>query len=288
MEKSGNSIMVIEDQFGDPAPANVIPAGHGRNCCPPCREMLPRLLELLQMERSEAADREKRFLSRIDQLHTTVKELGEKVESLCDVSAEASSSSIGRKRRKKKQHTELEVDVTGVRTGTESSMRTTYAPKSSRSELNLEESQPSSRSILSLDLPAETSATESSTRTSSAASKQSLPRFEDQPEDDSWQTVSSQKPTGKKAVFFVGNLRNDMQEEDFKTFITKRCLSAGVSVVVHSVKLFSKSDNMSARVIISADGAKLVKSRVFWPAPVCCRAWSFDKYQNSDPSLSNC
>ena len=112
----------------------------------------------------------------------------------------------------------------------------------------MEELQPSSRSILtivSLDLPAETSATESSTRTSisSAASKQSLPRFEDQPEDESWQTVSSQKPTGKKAVFFVGNLRNDMQEEDFKTFITKRCLSAGVSVVVHSVKLFSKSDN---------------------------------------------
>ena len=92
-----------------------------------------------------------------------------------------------------------------------------------------------------------------------------MPRFEDQPEDDSWQTVSSQNPTGKKAVFFVGNLRNDMQEEDFKTFITKRCLSAGVSVVVHSVKLFSKSDNMSARVIISADGAKLVKSRVFSP-----------------------
>ena len=154
--------------------------------------------------------------------------------------------------------------------------------------LNLEESQHSSRSILSLDLPAETSATESSTRTSSAASKQSLPRFEDQPEDESWQTVSSQKPTGKKAVFFVGNLRNDMQEEDFKTFIPKRCLSAGVSVVFHSVKIFSKSDNMSARVIISADGAKLVKSRVFWPAPVYCRAWSFDKYQNSDSSLSNC
>ena len=89
-------------------------------------------------------------------------------------------------------------------------------------------------------------------------------------------------------ILFVGNLRNDMQEEDFKTFITKRCLSAGVSVVVHSVKLFSKSDNMSARVIISADGAKLVKSHVFWPAPVYCRAWSFDKYQNSDSSLSNC
>ena len=51
------------------------------------------------------------------------------------------------------------------------------------------------------------------------------------------------------------------------TFITKRCLSAGVSVVVNSVKLFSKSDIMSARVIISADGAKLIKSRVFWPAP---------------------
>ena len=266
----------------------MIPAGHGRNCCPSCREILPRLLELLQMERSEAADREKRLLSRLDQLHTTVKELSEKVESLCDVSVEASSSSIGRKRRKKKQHTELEVDVTGVRTGTESSMRTTYAPKSSRSELSLEESQPSFCSILSLDLPAETSATESSTRTSSAASKQSLPRFEDQPEDESWQTISSQKPTGKKAVFFVGNLRNDMQEEDFKTFITKRCLSAGVSVVVHSVKLFSKSDNMSARVIISADGAKLVKSRVFWPTLVHCRAWSFEKYQNRDSSLSNC
>ena len=153
MGKSGNSVMVIEDQFGDPAPANVIPAGHGRNCCPSCREILQRLLELLQMERSEAADRGKRLLSRIDQLHTTVKELSEKVESLCDVLAEASSSSIGRKRRKKKQHTELEVDVTGVRTGTESSMRTTYAPKLSRSELNLEELQPSSHSIPSLDLP---------------------------------------------------------------------------------------------------------------------------------------
>ena len=61
MEKSGNTLMVIEDQFGDPAPANVIPAGHGRNCCPSCREILPRLLELLQMERSEAADREKGY-----------------------------------------------------------------------------------------------------------------------------------------------------------------------------------------------------------------------------------
>ena len=62
----------------------------------------------------------------------------------------------------------------------------------------------------------------------------------------------------------VGSLQNNVQAEKFNTFITKRCLSAGVSVVVHSVKLFSTGGSMSARIVVSANGAKLVKTYVFW------------------------
>ena len=45
-------------------------------------------------------------------------------------------------------------------------------------------------------------------------------------------------------------------------------------------KVFQKDEKASARIVIEERHAQLITSRAFWPSPVYCRSWNFDKYKD--------
>ena len=52
----------------------------------------------------------------------------------------------------------------------------------------------------------------------------------DESDDKLWKLVAKQKPTGKKAVFYVGNLSKDTTATTLEAYIQKRSERAGVNL----------------------------------------------------------
>ena len=118
-------------------------------------------------------------------------------------------------------------------------------------------------------------------QTADVQERKLLPCFEDEPDNLAWQLISNTKPTGKKAVLFAGNLRHDMESDHLSQFIAQRASATNIPVTIHECKIFCKEDSISARIVVNHASSKTLLPRKFWPSPVYCRLWSFDKYLNS-------
>ena len=105
--------------------------------------------------------------------------------------------------------------------------------------------------------------------------------FDDCADDMPWELVSSSRPTGKKAVFYIGNLCPETDSERLSKFISLRAGKVHRSVTVFSSKIFKKPKSTGARIVINAGAADIVSSKSFWPKPLYSRPWDFDKYDDS-------
>ena len=291
--------ITVEDQFGVPDPVR---KDSVRQSCSTCESHFLKILEVMEMERSLAADREKRLNSKIDDLTRLVSSLKEVVmESGSPAYSMAAAKAVGHDETKSKGKPRRARSSfkAGEQVQAESakSVRSTNAPTSqdSRAQPDLEASAATStcedvdsvheprtqRSDLGLDDPG---ARAEGHLKPSAAQKivDRLKKFEDMQDDveASWRLVTNTKPTQKKSVFFVGNLLPEMQSEQLKLFIERRAADIDHPVSVFEVKIFPKESSSSARITINASSAKLVNSRRFWPAPLYSRCWNFDKYRS--------
>ena len=105
-----------------------------------------------------------------------------------------------------------------------------------------------------------------------------LSKFEESPEDNSWESVTSRKPSPKKAVLFLGNLKANIQEDELRSFIVQRAASTSVELSIYDCRIFPKVDSSSARIVVNDKCSSLLKRRDFWPRPLYCRPCNFEKY----------
>ena len=90
--------------------------------------------------------------------------------------------------------------------------------------------------------------------------------------------MTSRKPSLKKAVLFLGNLKPNIQEDELRSFIVQRAASTSVELSICDCRIFPKVDSSSARIVVNDKCSSLLKCRDFWPRPLYCRPWNFEKY----------
>ena len=89
----------------------------------------------------------------------------------------------------------------------------------------------------------------------------------DESDDELWKLVAKQKPTGKKAVFYVGNLSKDTTATSLEAYIQKRSERVGVKppTVFGSNILSAKNDGQfcGAHITIDHASASWFSDRLF-------------------------
>ena len=105
----------------------------------------------------------------------------------------------------------------------------------------------------------------------------------DESDDELWKLVAKQKPTGKKAVFYVGNLSKDTTATSLEAYIQKRSERVGVKppTVYGSNILSAKNDGQfcGAHITIDHASASWFSDASFWIRPVYAREWVFRNQQ---------
>ena len=67
------------------------------------------------------------------------------------------------------------------------------------------------------------------------------PSTNDEDDDELWTLVAGSKPTGKKAVVYVGNLKRGAKEDEVREFIQKRCVKLRLRPPkIYNSKMFEK------------------------------------------------
>lgn len=102
-----------------------------------------------------------------------------------------------------------------------------------------------------------------------------LDSFESDEEGGIWELVGSQKPTGKKACLYIGNLKADISEEELLLFISRRAEMAGVKVRVYNQRVFKKEAHCCARITVNEGAVETLTLPKFWPRPSYARKWRF-------------
>ena len=113
-----------------------------------------------------------------------------------------------------------------------------------------------------------------------------LPKFENMDDngDASRNLVTSKKPSTRKSVLFVGNLKPTTTSDELKMFIARCAAEAQCLVQVFNCTIFQKETTSSARIIVSSECANLISDRRFWPRSTYTRTWAFDKYKDTNGS----
>lgn len=268
----------LGDQFGTPDPTmdleDCAENQRQKGCCQHCHGSLATIIDMLDAERSAAADREKRLQSRIDQLSLTVQELAR--GSL--FSGEESAMKTAGKTKKSKKSKAKE--------GPSPTVSEVSEIKNSNGEPpNLDETPqttPNANGPTVRDAP-NTAAPASTSRTALISTL--LSSFDDHTEakEASWNLVTNKKPGPKKAVFYIGKLKQNETEEHLTEFVNRRAQEAGIETEVFECKVFNKENsdgeparNVSARLMINDSSSDLITHWKFWPKPVYIRDWKFD------------
>ena len=273
------------------------------NCCRECHNALATILDLMEVDKSEAADREKRLVSRIDLLARTVKDLSGSVVTQSTIStptysdagnvnlssAEGNSLAEVQKTKKRKKKKAGEIS-TSRKSSTTHTVRDNGV-ESGRDRSHLPDAQyahPAAEDTTSLRL-AQPVTRKQDRASTTPASIFLPPSFEESLDDDSWKTISSKRPEPKKKVLFVGNLRSDVTEVGLKTFIAQRLStsSPSMTVAISQCSLFKKEQSTSARIVVNARDASILLHKRFWPRPVYTRSWNFEKYSPKDKADSD-
>ena len=237
----------------------------------------------MEVEKSEAADREKRLVSRIDLLARTVKDLSGSVVTQSTIStptysgtgnvnlssAEGNSLAEVQKTKKRKRKKAGEISTSRKSSTTHTVRDNGVESERDRSHLpDAPSAHPAAEDTTSLRLVQPVTRKQDRASTTPASISQP-PSFEESLVDDSWKTISSKRPEPKKKVLFVENLRSDVTEDGLKTFIAQRLStsSPSMSVAISQCSLFEKEQSTSARIVINARDASILLDKRFWPRP---------------------
>ncbi len=97
-----------------------------------------------------------------------------------------------------------------------------------------------------------------------------------------WELVSRKKPTGKKAVVYIGNLGDNTTEETLGNFVRSRCTHAKLNPPkIFTCTIFSRKDEsgkivqLSARMMVDEPSQKHLCNRGFWFGGIYARPWIF-------------
>ena len=260
------------------------------NCWRKFQNALFAILDMLDAERSAAADREKRLMSRIDQLSKTIQELSTTVQEIKpDKENPSAVADDGKKRKKKKtaKHccaSTVPVDRTRS-SSTSSNGSSQEVADAARSTIQ--------RTCRPVATPAPSCqdseglvalASKSDAPSNNATRDVHVPHFEESVEDDSWKTIISKQPAPKKKVLYIGNLRPDVTEDGLQTFLSRRASTVSPSspVLLLQCTIFKKTNTSSARIVVNAKSVPMLTSKHFWPRPVYTRAWNFEKYNDAE------
>ena len=106
----------------------------------------------------------------------------------------------------------------------------------------------------------------------------------DKDEDDQlWTLVAGKKPTGKKAVIYVGNLKIGAKDNEVTEYIKRRCEKLCIRPpTIHNCKIFEKDaeegeivEFCGARLTIDQGPLETICDRQFWPGRSYARPWVF-------------
>ena len=250
---------------------------------------LSAILDLIDAEKSAAADREKRLLFRVDQLSQTVQGLSTAVMETNVAKIPTKMAEAKKTKRKKAAKTCCASIVLKSRTPDPSSSTSCdgfigFIPEAAGT---IDEAHSTVRDT---SMPAVASACDaviSNTNTCTPSrhftSPLNIPNFEESLEDDSWKTIISKQPAPKKKVLYVGNLRPDVTEDGLKSFLSRRAATASPSspVSIFQFTVFRKVETSSARTVVNAKAFPVLRNKQFWPRPAYTRAWNFEKYNDS-------
>ena len=70
----------------------------------------------------------------------------------------------------------------------------------------------------------------------------------------------------------------NIQEDELRSFIVQRAASTSVELSIYNCRIFPKVDSSTARIVVNDKCGSLLKRRDFWPRPIYCRPWNFEKY----------
>ena len=107
-------------------------------------------------------------------------------------------------------------------------------------------------------------------------------------EDNLWSLVTKKKPTGKKAVLYVGNLDETVTEEKLREYIQKRSEKAGIRQPdIFSCSIIRREEgelgSWGAHLAIDHASKENLRNRHFpRPGRVYARPWNFPKHNLLD------
>ena len=112
----------------------------------------------------------------------------------------------------------------------------------------------------------------------------------DEDEDDQlWTLVAGKKPTGKKAVIYLGNLKIGAKDNEVTEYIKRRCEKLCIRPpTIHNCKIFEKDaeegeivEFRGARLTIDQGPLETICDRQFWPGRSYARPWVFRDRETS-------
>ena len=119
-----------------------------------------------------------------------------------------------------------------------------------------------------------------------------LPISDDEDDDALWTLVAGTKPTGKKAVVYIGNLKLGAKENEVREYVRKRCEKLHLRPPrIFNSKMFEKEPEdgeivefSCARLTIDHRSLEFICNRQFWPGSSYARPWNF---HNNEESKNN-
>ena len=120
------------------------------------------------------------------------------------------------------------------------------------------------------------------------------PSANDKDDDELWTLVAGSKPTGKKAVVYVGNLKKGAKEDEVREFIQKKCAKLRLRPPkIYNSKMFEKEPEEGeiiefscARLTIDYGSLESICDRQFWPGRSYARPWKFNGQNINTPDDS--
>jgi len=260
-------------------------------CCCELHTALAAIMDCMDAERSAAEDRQKRLLTRIDQLSREVKELKEmQTNEITEGSSQnekdgGEAVAVEKKKKKAKGSRGSRakqgdaLDPVQSEHGRARPNQETSCSSSSDDPRSRSHSNEGPRAALA----SATTSTDSNSNKFDSFSDL-LGKFEEMDDEDDapWSKVTRRKPAPKKSVFFVGKLKKNNTAEEVKEFIKYQASKVKHPVEVFEVSIFPKAEFSSARIVVSSADAKLVTHKRFWPKPSYIRKWKFTKDGTAD------
>ena len=128
--------------------------------------------------------------------------------------------------------------------------------------------------------PETASASETKQRAPTKTSRTVIKPLQSDDKDDLWTLVSKAKPSGRKAVLYVGNLEENTNEDQVQEYVRRRSMNAGINQLkLHNCKVYRREEgelgNWATRITVNEASAEYLCNRNFWCGRVYARPWIF-------------